>query len=591
MANSPLTNSDGVLSYTVYSEGKNTGDNYRLVSAWVRLEINRIGKAILKFTAGSMPEQKFAESDADVFKPGKKIRLDAGRKGVETTLFEGLVVKLGLELGERDHAVMVVECRDCAFPATLVRKNRIFEKKKDSEVISAVMGAYGKVSVDTTAYQHSSLVQYYCTDWDFMLSRADANGLLVAVSGNNITVKKPAVNTSPILKVTYGVDMIDFRGEVSASDQFQGVEALAWSLKNQELIKKQASSPKLNKQGNLGIADLAEGDKMLLQTDTPLENGALAAWADSIALKTGLARFRGTFSFCGNGSVIPGCIIELSGMGARFNGSVFVGTVEHSLKDDMWTTTVGMGISPDSITSQPDVVIPPASGWVPGIEGLHIGKVKKLDGDPAKEERILVEIPCLSGEKNELWARLALLYAGNGYGSFFIPEPGDEVVVGFFNNDPAYPVVLGSMFSSARPSPYEITAENKMKAFITKSKLKIEFDEEKKIIRVETPAKNIIEVSDDGKCIRLADQNKNEMLLDSSGMTLTSAKDIVLKAKSNIVLDATSKVEIKAKADVALEGMNVKANAKTGFTAKGNATAELSASGQTVVKGGVVMIN
>lgn len=64
-----------------------------------------------------------------------------------------------------------------------------------------------------------------------------------------------------------------------------------------------------------------------------------------------------------------------------------------------------------------------------------------------------------------------------------------------------------------------------------------------------------------------------------------------MKAKGNILLDATSKVSVKAKSDVGLEGMNVKATAKVGFTAKGNATAEISASGQTTVKGAMVMIN
>ena len=48
---------------------------------------------------------------------------------------------------------------------------------------------------------------------------------------------------------------------------------------------------------------------------------------------------------------------------------------------------------------------------------------------------------------------------------------------------------------------------------------------------------------------------------------------------------------MKSEADVNVEGMNVNHTASAGFTAKGNATAELSASGQTTVKGAMVMIN
>lgn len=79
--------------------------------------------------------------------------------------------------------------------------------------------------------------------------------------------------------------------------------------------------------------------------------------------------------------------------------------------------------------------------------------------------------------------------------------------------------------------------------------------------------------------------------MDSDGISLSSSKDIKLKAKGNITLDATMKLSGNAKQDVTLEGLNVKVQAKVGASVKGNATAELSASGQTTVKGTMVMIN
>ena len=56
-------------------------------------------------------------------------------------------------------------------------------------------------------------------------------------------------------------------------------------------------------------------------------------------------------------------------------------------------------------------------------------------------------------------------------------------------------------------------------------------------------------------------------------------------------MDATSKISITSKSDVGIDGMNANIQAKVGATVKGNATAELSASGQTTVKGAMVMIN
>lgn len=591
MADSPSKNKDRVLACTVYCNGNKLKDTFSLVSASVRLALNRIGKATLKFNAGDMDRQTFDESDDSLFKPGGSIRLDAGGVDRQETLFEGSIIGLRILTGKDFRSYMVVECRDNAYPATQGRKNRIFEKKKDSDIIKEVLKDYGSVDVDATQYQHPTLVQYYCSDWDFALSRADACGLFVFTEGDKIKVKKPEVSGSPVLTVTYGEDITAFDLELTADDQFTQYEAVSWSPKEQKTVKVSASSPSINKQGDLQPKSIASGGSMLLQTDAPTEEKALKQWADSMALKAALARYQGSVSFYGSAKAKPGCIIELKGLGKRFNGNLFVGSVTHTIEDNEWTTEAGAGVSPLNITDEPDVVSPAASGYLPGLQGLHAAVVKKLDGDPQKEYRIQVELPWLDGKSKLLWARLATMYATGGMGTFFLPEPGDEVLVGFMNQDPGHPVILGSLYGAKHKPPFEYEAKNNTKAIVTREKLRIEFDEEKKVITVATPGKNTLEISDDSKQIRLADQHKNEIRMDSGGITLTSAKDIKLKAKGGITMDATMKLSAAAKQDVSLEGLNVKVQAKVGASVKGNATAELSASGQTTVKGAMVMIN
>lgn len=126
---------------------------------------------------------------------------------------------------------------------------------------------------------------------------------------------------------------------------------------------------------------------------------------------------------------------------------------------------------------------------------------------------------------------------------------------------------------------------------VTPAKTRIEYDEERKIVTISTPEKNMVVLSDDGKYIRLSDQHRNEITMDKEGITLSSAKDIKLKAKGDITMDAGSKIDSKARMDIDLEGMNVRVKAKIGASVKGNATAELSATGQTTIKGAMVMIN
>ena len=487
MAESPSVHKDRVLACSVYCNGSKLKDEYALVAATVHQELNRIGKATLKFNAGNIGNQTFDESDADLFKPGNAIRLDAGDTEKEDTLFDGVIIGLRIIIDKDFRSYMLVECRDYAYSATQGRKNCIFEKRKDCDIIKEVLSAYGSVEVDSTTYQHPTLVQYYCSDWDFALSRADANGLFVFTDGSKIKVKKPDVSASPVLTVTCGVDLTAFDLELSANDQFTKYEAMSWDPVTQKAVKVSATSPSLNKQGDLQPKSIATGDSFLLQTDAPTDEKALKQWADGMALKAGLARYQGSCSFYGSAKVVPGCIIELKGLGKRFNGNLFVGSVTHTIENNEWITEAGAGVSSLNITDETDVVCPSASGFLPGLQGLHAAVVTKLDGDPLKECRIQIELPWMDGKNKLLWARLSTMYATNASGNFFLPEPNDEVVVGFMNEDPGHPIILGGVYGAKHKPPYEYEAKNNTKAIVTREKMRIEFNEEKKVITVSTP--------------------------------------------------------------------------------------------------------
>jgi uncharacterized protein involved in type VI secretion and phage assembly len=278
-------------------------------------------------------------------------------------------------------------------------------------------------------------------------------------------------------------------------------------------------------------------------------------------------------------------------VGNRFNGNVFVSAVKHEILAGGWTTEVEFGLAPEWLADKRDLTAPPAAGLLPGVDGLQIGVVKKLDADPEGENRIQVSVPVLQAETEGVWARLASGYGSEQVGAFFIPEIGDEVVLGYLNSNPSYPVILGSLYSSKRQPPYPLTADNYTKALVTKAKLKVEFDDEKKVITIVTPGGNKCVISDDAKSILLQDQTGNKVELSESGITLNSPKDISITATGKIGITATGALSLKSNADVTVEGLNVNSTAQVGFVAKGNASAELSASGQTTVKGAMVMIN
>jgi Rhs element Vgr protein len=596
MPDSPTVNSSGVIKLSIFTNGSQIDETIQVASVSINTAINKIPYAKIVVLDGDMPNKDFPISNSDEFKPGSEIEINAGYDQTEETIFKGVVIKHGIKITGDNYSRLVIECRDKAVAMTVGRKNANYVDSKDSDIISTLISSYTGLSADveTTTTQYKELVQYYCSDWDFMLSRAEANGLLVCVEDGKLTVKKPQTDAAAELKVSYGDDLIEFHADIDARTQLAEVNSASWNPGDQAIVEEQVKPEALNQQGDLTSEDLAKVINLKsfrLQTSAVLDKTALKDWASGQQVKAGLARIRGHMKFQGSARAIIGALIELDGVGNRFNGNVFVSSVNHELANGNWLTQVHFGMSPDWFVEQRDLVAPPASGFLPGIEGLQIGVVKKLDEDPNGQSRVQVSVPILQAETEGVWARLANFYASNNFGAFFIPEIGDEVVLGYLNNDPSNPVILGSLYSSKQTPPYELTADNFTKAVVTKSELKVEFDDDKKITTIITPSENKIVLSDDDKSILMQDQNGNKVELSADGIVLDSPKDISITAKGKITIDATGEIGVSSKADVSVEGMNVNHNANVGFVAKGNASAELSASGQTTVKGAMVMIN
>lgn len=595
MPDSPALNADGVVSLSITSDGSALADSVEIVSVEVSRTANAIPIARIVLNDGNIADQTFPLSAEATFKPGAAISISAGYAETTSVIFSGIVIRHGLKITGNNQSRLVVECRDKAVAMTIGRKNANFVDKTDSAIISGLIGDHGLTAdVGATTESFKELVQYYCTDWDFMLARAEANGQLVIVVDGTVGVKAPATSAAPVLSVTYGVDLIEFQGDIDARTQYSSVGTTAWDPKTLAVMEQSAAPATLNAQGDLDSAALASVVNLAqyqLQSGVPLTTGALTSWAKAQQVKSGLARVQGRMKFQGSALAGVGTLITLAGVGPRFSGDVFVGAVRHDIQDGEWTTEVSFGLPAHWITERPDVMAPPASGWLPGVGGLQVGIVKKLDADPEGEQRVQVSVPVMKAVTDGVWARLASFYGSSSFGAFFVPEVGDEVVLGYFNDDPSHPVILGSLYSSKHVPAYGLTAENNTKAIVTRSKTKIEFDDDKKVITITTPGNNKIVLSDDAKSILVQDQNSNKIELGTGGITIDSPKDIKITAKGGITLDAVNAISITSKADVKTAGLNVNNEAQVGFVAKGTATAELSASGQTTVKGAIVMIN
>lgn len=238
------------------------------------------------------------------------------------------------------------------------------------------------------------------------------------------------------------------------------------------------------------------------------------------------------------------------------------------------------------------------------VQGLMIAQVTD-NVDDEKVGRVKVKFPFRDKDDESWWARVATEMAsntakdgsGDKYGSWFLPEVGDEVIVGFENGDFRYPVVLGSLYTGKKKPPYNNSnKKNNHRAIKSRSGHLIDLHDksgkEKITIKTgkDTPRKMVME--DKPQKITI-DDGTNTIEMDGKGgkINVTADKEINLKAKK-INLTAKQKVDISAKQTV-----KVTANTKVNVSSKGqlqlksSGMGKLQASGPLQIKGAIVQIN
>jgi Rhs element Vgr protein len=577
----PTGKNPDLVTFKILSNGTEISAEYRILSIVVERAVNQIAFAQVTISDGDIAKEKFEISEAAEFIPGREIEIKAGYHSDEKSIFKGIVVKHGVKAQKDRPSILKIECKHAALRLASQRRNKYFYNVSEAEILETVIKSAGlKAKVESIPLKHAEMVQFNTSDWDFIALRAEATGRFILTLDDGVTVKKPDFGQNPVVKLQFGGNVMDFELEMDARTQIGALKAANWNIADGANGSFEAKSPSIAVPSNLKAADLAKvvkNEQVTIHTGGSLKDKEVQAWADATLLRSRLAQVRGQVQCQGFNTILPAQMVELAGMGDRFNGKAFVSGVRHEIRQNDWKTALEIGLPMESYSEvKTGITAPKAAGLVPSLHGLHIGIVTKLEGDPNQEFRVQVRLPFVSEKGEGTWARVACLDAGKERGTFFRPERGDEVVLGFLDDDPRQAIILGMLNSSKNPAPLPHSDENHKKAIVTRSKIKITFDDEKKILSFETPAGHKMKLDDDDGSIKIEDKNGNQITMNKDGILLKSAKDIQFKAAANIKAAASTNLEMKASTQVKI---------------KGNAGAEVSSSGTTIIKGAMVQIN
>ena len=179
------------------------------------------------------------------------------------------------------------------------------------------------------------------------------------------------------------------------------------------------------------------------------------------------------------------------------------------------------------------------------IAGVAVGIVKAND-DPDGLGRVKLSLPWRQQDFVSDWARVLAPMAGKDRGTYFIPEVGDEVLVGFDRNDIRYPYVLGALWSDTdKPPDANSNSANDIRMVKSRKGHFLKFDDSatKGVITIQLSDGKKVEIDDDG--IRITDK-QNAITIDSNGgaITIQATTSLTLKAPQ-ISIEASGKLELK----------------------------------------------
>jgi len=187
-----------VTTRKVFLNNTELSNEISLVQVTINKSFNKISYAKLVFIDGSAADRDFPLSNDDKFKPGSEIKIQLGFNGEAETVFEGIVVKHGIKIRTQGGSLLMLEAKDKAIKLTGARKSAYYINKTDHDVLTDLAGELQK-DIDPTTFSHKQLVQYDCTDWDFILTRAEANGMLVFTDDGKLVAKNRCSLPHPFL--------------------------------------------------------------------------------------------------------------------------------------------------------------------------------------------------------------------------------------------------------------------------------------------------------------------------------------------------------------------------------------------------------
>ena len=304
-----------------------------MMAVSVDMTINLPRMAVLTFRGNDYNNPDSLGLDFEVFSLGSVLEVSMGI-GTLTPVFLGMIASVAPDYGLQTSEI-VVTGYDAAYKLQFGTHARSFEELPYSEIVEAVVGesAVG-IEADPTEAVHDYVAQNNVSTYAFVMDIADRIGFELISDGDLVKFRSPRLEDPSVASVEYGVDLHEFQVRARALSQGSTVSRVAWDPTIKEALTGEAMTAPVG----ATMGGEMDGFTMSEEVEPSSNTRPTASVADLSGLEelaTGrrtdiLQSFIEGHARCaGTGVITAGSVVEVNGIGGRFNGRYYVTTAKH----------------------------------------------------------------------------------------------------------------------------------------------------------------------------------------------------------------------------------------------------------------------
>ena len=224
-----------------------------------------------------------------------------------------------------------------------------FGKKKTTEIVKELLGEcvsagfVNKITVDTLPEFKTQLMkETSCSNYDFLSQIAEMSFMNFCVINGDMLFTNLMKNTSPIIELTLGRELLEYSRTVSVTKNSVGsVTVISNGTPDKKEVRGKADKP-----GSFGDSGKTAAEKVkgLNKTERHIRMNFLQSekeckdMAQNILNYMNLGFSGGIGKSVGLPEIIPGRFIKLKGIDDKSDGSYFISEVTQTLSEDGYTT-------------------------------------------------------------------------------------------------------------------------------------------------------------------------------------------------------------------------------------------------------------